>query len=81
MAIAADGDLQSVLVGITHHRHNVLHGARREDGCGDAMKHVALIGDNGSARCLIKEQRAIELPQAIKRARCVACLRNPGTSS
>jgi hypothetical protein len=36
---------------------------------------------NGLTRCLIEEQRTIELRQAIKRARGGdgACLRNPGT--
>src|SRR5438876_12027804 len=78
MTVAADGDLQFVLVGVSHHRYNVLHGTRPENGGGDAMKHLAFIGGNGSARCLIKEQRAIELRQVIKRARCVV-LRDPRT--
>src|SRR5260370_31816265 len=77
MAVATDGDLQCVLVGVTHHGHNVLNGAWPEDGRGHAMKHVALIGGNGSARRLIEEQRTMELRQAIKRTRAVARLRNP----
>src|SRR5438309_5885465 len=79
MTIATDGNLQSVLVGVTHYRDTVLHGARLEDGCGYAMKHVALIGGNDSARRLIEEQRTMELRQLIKRTRTGACLRNPRT--
>src|SRR6266851_7529227 len=79
MAVATDGDLQSVLVGVTHHGHNVLHGARLEDGCGHAMKHVALICGNGTAGLLIQEQCAIKLRRAIKRARSVASPGDPAT--
>src|SRR5712692_368253 len=43
------------------------------------MKHFALICGNRTAGLLIQEQRAVELRQAIKRARRVACLGDPGT--
>src|SRR5579864_6542175 len=79
MAVATDGNLEFVLVGVMHDGHNVLNGARPEDGYGHAMKHVALICCNRTARLLIQEQGAIELRHAIKRARCVACLSDPGT--
>ena len=59
--MATDGDLQFVLVGITHHGHNVLNGARPEDGRRHAMKDVAFVGSNRTAGLLIQEQLAIEL--------------------
>ena len=53
MAVATDGNLEFVLVGVTHHGDNVLNGAWPEDGCGHAMKHVALICGNRTTGLLI----------------------------
>ena len=78
MTASTDGDFQFVLVGVAHHCHNVLRGARLKDGRGHAMKHVALIRGDCTAGFLIQEHRAIKLRQAIKRARC-CILRNPRT--
>src|SRR5713101_3963313 len=72
MAVATDGDSEFVLVGVTHHGHDVLSGARPEDGGGHAMEQVAFVPGDRTAGLLIEQQRAIELRQAIERAGLLA---------
>src|SRR5438132_11233522 len=78
MAVATDGDLQFVLVGVTHHGHDVLNGSRPEDSCGHAMKHVALIRGDRTAGLLIEQQLSVEPGNVLERVGLRLRPRHPG---